>query len=45
MKKYLKLFLILFIIYFLFIFSSYCFAAWGEPELVSKLNSAFETMQ
>ena len=42
MKKIIKL---LFFIYFLFIFSSYSFAAWGEPELVNKLNSAFETIE
>ena len=46
MKKiYLKFFLILFKIYFLFIFSSNCFAAWGDPELINKLNSAFETIR
>ena len=44
-KKYLKTIRILFIIYFLFIFSSNSFAAWGEPELVSKLNNAFETIR
>lgn len=43
MKKNLKLFLI--IIYIFFIFSPNCFAAWGEPELVSKLNNAFETIR
>lgn len=41
-KKYL--FLILFIFYFLFYFSNFCFA-WGEPELVTKLNKAFETIE
>ena len=44
-KRNLKLFLILFTIYFLFVFSSNCFAAWGEPELISKLNSSFETIR
>ena len=44
-KKYIKLIILIFIIYFLFILSSNCFAAWGEPELVSKLNSAFETIR
>ena len=43
--KNLKLFFILFTIYFVFIFSSNCFAAWGEPELVSKLNNSFETIR
>ena len=46
MKKiYIKLIILIFTIYFLFILSSDCFAAWGEPELVSKLNSAFETIR
>ena len=44
-KKHLKLLFIIFTIYFLFIFSSSSFAAWGEPELVSKLNNAFETIR
>lgn len=44
-KRYLHLFLILFTIYFLFSFSTNCFAAWGEPELVSKLNKAFESIR
>ena len=44
-KRNLRLFLILFTFYFLFIFSSSCFAAWGEPELISKLNSSFETIR
>lgn len=41
-KKYS--FLFLFIIYFLFYFSNFCFA-WGEPELVNKLNKAFESIE
>lgn len=41
-KKYS--FLFLFIIYFLFYFSNFCFA-WGEPELVNKLNRAFESIE
>ena len=41
-KKYF--FLILFIIYFLFYFSNFCFA-WGEPEIINKLNNAFETIE
>ena len=46
MKKiHFKLLIFLFTIYFLLFFSSNCFAAWGEPELVSKLNSAFETIR
>ena len=41
-KKYF--FLILFIIYFLFYFSNFWFA-WGEPELINKLNKAFESIE
>ena len=44
-KKFNYLFIILFTIYFIFIFSSTCFAAWGDPELVGKLNSAFENIR
>lgn len=42
-KKYLFL-ILFFIICFLFYFSNFCFA-WGEPELVSKLNKAFESVE
>jgi len=43
-KRYL--FLIIFLlIYFIFLFSNSCFASWGEPELISKLNKAFESIQ
>lgn len=44
-KKSRYLFFILILVYFLFILSSKSFAAWGEPELISKLNSAFETIR
>ena len=44
MKKF-NLKVCLFLLYFLFIFSCNCFAAWGEPELISKLNSSFETIK
>lgn len=44
-KRYFYLFFILFIVYFLFCFSSSCFAAWGDPELVTKLNNAFESIE
>ena len=44
-KHYFNFFIFLFTIYFLFLFSSSCFAAWGEPELVSKLNDAFESIR
>lgn len=42
-KKYLFL-ILFFIICFSFYFSNFCFA-WGEPELVSKLNKAFESVE
>lgn len=44
-KKLFFTILIFFIIYFLFCFSNQCFCAWGEPELVSKLNKAFESIE
>lgn len=44
-KKCFNIIFLLFIIYFLFCFSSPCFAAWGEPELVTKLNKAFESIE
>ena len=46
MKK--KLFYLFFIfsltLCYLFIFSNICFA-WGEPEIVNKLNNAFENIK
>ncbi len=45
MKKFYFIFILLLLIYFIFIFSNCCFAAWGEPELVTKLNKAFESIQ
>ena len=44
-KKSICFLFLLFLIYFLFSFSTPCFAAWGEPELVSKLNNAFESIK
>ena len=44
-KRYFYLILFLFIFYFLFSFSTSCFAAWGEPELIKKLNNAFESIE
>lgn len=41
-KKFILL--TFFTLYFIFFLSSYCFA-WGEPELVSKLNKAFESIE
>lgn len=44
-KRYFYFIFILSTIYFLFSFSTSCFAAWGEPELISKLNDAFESIE
>lgn len=44
MKKKYLFFILFLIIYFLFYFSNFCFA-WGEPELVNKLNKAFESIE
>ncbi len=44
-KRYFYLFSFLFIIYFFFAFSSPCFCAWGDPELITKLNNAFESIE
>jgi len=43
-KRYFYFIFILFTIYFIFYFSTSCFA-WGEPELVTKLNKAFESVE
>lgn len=44
-----KIFYLLFIIFlfviFLFTFSNFSAAAWGDPEIVTKLNSAFESIE
>lgn len=47
MKKKLFYFFIYFslIVFFIFYFPNFCFAAWGEPELISKLNNAFESIK
>ena len=44
-KRYFYLIIIFSTFYFLFLFSSNSFAAWGDPELVSKLNDAFEKIR
>ena len=46
MKKKINILLIILItIYFIFTFSTSCFAAWGDPEIVNKLNGAFENIR
>lgn len=46
MKKitFYKFFIFILTIIFLFCFSSTIFA-WGDPDLIKKLNSAFETIE
>lgn len=44
-KKFFYFLFLIFTIYFIFLCSSPCFAAWGEPELIGKLNNAFETIE
>ena len=44
-KFFYLLFIFLFTIYFIFNFSIFSLAAWGEPELITKLNKAFETIE
>lgn len=46
MKKKFFYLLFIFIFSFILIFniSNFCFA-WGDPEIVSKINSAFETIE
>ena len=43
-NRYFYFIILFFIIYFILSFSSPCFAAWGEPELITKLNKAFESI-
>jgi len=40
-KIFYSIFLIIFLLFYL---SNFCFA-WGEPELVNKLNNAFESIR
>lgn len=44
-KKSIYFIISLFILYFIFCFSTTSFGAWGEPELVTKLNKAFESIE
>ena len=44
-RKLLYLFfIIIFTSIFLFLIEHYCFA-WGDPEIVNKINSAFESIE
>ena len=46
MKKFLYcLFTIFMFLLFISLLNSYTFAAWGDPEIVSKINSAFENIK
>ena len=42
--KHKKMYYIFFFIFALLLIPNFCFA-WGEPELVNKLNSAFENIR
>ncbi len=42
--KYKKIYLILFLLLIFICTPTFCFA-WGEPELISKLNKAFENIR
>ncbi len=44
--KFIKklLFIIFFTSFFIIFSNAFCFA-WGDPELVTKINSAFETIE
>lgn len=44
MKKNKLFFTLFLLLFFIFYFSSSSFA-WGEPELITKLNKAFETIR
>ena len=44
-KRYFYFIFLLFLIYFIFYFSTPSLAAWGEPALISKLNKAFESIR
>ena len=44
-KKLFYFFIFLFIFYFIFCSYSISFGAWGEPELITKLNKAFESIE
>ena len=44
-KKLFYFFIFVFIFYFIFCSYSISFGAWGEPELITKLNKAFESIE
>ena len=44
-KRFFTLNIIIFSFIFVFFFSPSAFCAWGDPELVSKINSAFEKIE
>lgn len=43
-KNFYFIFTIIFLFVLLFVFSTYCYG-WGDPEIVSKINSAFESIE
>lgn len=44
-NNFYLLFIIFLFIILLFTFSNFSMAAWGDPEIVTKLNSAFESIE
>lgn len=43
-KNFYFIFTIIFLFVLLFVFSTYCYG-WGDPEIVTKINSAFESIE
>ena len=43
-KNFYFIFTIIFLFVLLFVFSTY-FYGWGDPEIVNKINSAFESIE
>ena len=43
-KNFYFIFTIIFLFVLLFVFSTYCYG-WGDPEIVNKINSAFESIE
>ena len=43
-KNFYFIFTIIFLFVLLFVFSTYCYG-WGDPEIVGKINSAFESIE
>jgi len=44
-KIYYTFFIIIFTFIFLFCLTNTVFSAWGDPQIVTKINSAFESIE